>query len=163
MPAASNCGCADGAANPYLLQAASSPPAWTASRTKRDPGKRLDINMYTDGHTVKDAPKLPLNLLDALREFDKDRSLKAALGEEFSSAYLKLKHPGMELLCVALDRNGSATHTLDMLTVRNAAAMRPRNERMKYSIFSLARAALSRSQELAAHLARCQPKAATTW
>ncbi len=33
-----------------------------------------------------------LNLLDALREFDKDKSLKAALGDEFSSAYLKLKH-----------------------------------------------------------------------
>ena len=48
--------------------------------------------MYSQGHTVKGAPKLPLNLLDALREFDKDKSLKAALGEEFSAAYLKLKH-----------------------------------------------------------------------
>ena len=48
--------------------------------------------MYQFGHTVKDAPKLPLNLLDALRAFDKDESLKAALGGEFSQAYLKLKH-----------------------------------------------------------------------
>ncbi len=41
---------------------------------KRDPGKRLDINMYTDGHTVTDAKRLPLNLLDAMRasgEFDR--------------------------------------------------------------------------------------------
>ena len=28
--------------------------------------------MYQLGHTVKDAPKLPLNLLDAIRDFDKD-------------------------------------------------------------------------------------------
>ncbi len=47
--------------------------------------------MYQLGHTVKNAPKLPLNLLDALRNFDKDKSLKAALGTEFSEAYLKLK------------------------------------------------------------------------
>jgi glutamine synthetase len=41
---------------------------------------------------VKDAPKLPLNMLDALRAFDADESLKASLGTEFSAAYLKLKH-----------------------------------------------------------------------
>jgi glutamine synthetase len=40
---------------------------------------------------VKGAPKLPLNLLDALRAFDKDKGLKSALGEEFSASYLKLK------------------------------------------------------------------------
>jgi glutamine synthetase len=61
-------------------------------RSKADPGKRYDIDMYSQGHTVKGAPKLPLNLLDALREYDKDKSLKAAMGEEFSAAYLKLKH-----------------------------------------------------------------------
>ena len=47
--------------------------------------------MYQHGHTVTDAPKLPLNLLDALRNFDKDTELKAALGNEFADAYLKLK------------------------------------------------------------------------
>ena len=47
--------------------------------------------MYAQGHTVRGAPKLPLNLLDALREYDKDKSLKAAMGDEFSAAYLKLK------------------------------------------------------------------------
>ena len=41
---------------------------------------------------MKDAPKLPLNLLDALREYDKDKTLKAMMGEEFSTAFLKLKH-----------------------------------------------------------------------
>ena len=47
--------------------------------------------MYQEGHTVTDAPRLPLNLLDALREYDKDLSLKAAMGSEFSAAFLKLK------------------------------------------------------------------------
>ena len=37
------------------------------------------------------APKLPLNMLDALREYDEDEGLKAAMGEEFSAAYLKMK------------------------------------------------------------------------
>ena len=56
-----------------------------------DPGKRYDINMYTEAEKAKGAPRLPLNLLDALRAFDKDKALKAALGDEFSSAFLKLK------------------------------------------------------------------------
>ncbi|HWT31120.1 MAG TPA: type III glutamate--ammonia ligase, partial [Propylenella sp.] len=55
------------------------------------PGRRWDIDMYAEGHKVKGAPKLPLNLLDALRAFEKDRGLRASLGEPFSSSYLKLK------------------------------------------------------------------------
>ena len=81
----------DGAANPYLLQAVIIAAGLGGIRTKADPGKRLDIDMYQLGHTVTDAPRLPLNLLDAVRNFDKDGPLKAALGEEFSSAYIKLK------------------------------------------------------------------------
>jgi glutamine synthetase len=81
----------DGAANPYLMQAVIIAAGLDGLRSKADPGKRSDIDMYQMGHTVKGAPKLPLNLLDALREFDKDKSLKAALGEEFSAAYIKLK------------------------------------------------------------------------
>jgi len=81
----------DGAANPYLLQAVIIAAGLDGVRTKADPGKRYDIDMYQNGHTVKDAPILPLNLLDALRTFDKDESLKATLGEEFSRAYIKLK------------------------------------------------------------------------
>ena len=82
----------DGAANPYLLQAIIIAAGLDGVRTNADPGKRYDIDMYTQGHTVKNAPKLPLNLLDALRDFDKDKTLKAMMGEEFSAAYLKLKH-----------------------------------------------------------------------
>ena len=82
----------DGAANPYLLQAVIIAAGLDGVRSNADPGKRHDIDMYQMGHTVKDAPKLPLNLLDALREYDKDMTLKAMMGEEFSTAYLKLKH-----------------------------------------------------------------------
>ena len=59
---------------------------------QRDPGKRLDINMYTEGHTVKNAKRLPLKLLDALRLLEKSSVLKSGLGEGFVSSYLKLKH-----------------------------------------------------------------------
>lgn len=81
----------DGAANPYLLQAVIIAAGLDGLASKADPGKRLDIDMYQLGHTVTDAIKLPLNLLDALRAFDGDTVLKSALGEEVSSAYLKLK------------------------------------------------------------------------
>lgn len=60
-------------------------------RNEADPGKRHDIDMYAEGHKVRGAPKLPLNMLDALRAYDKDKGLKAAMGEEFSAAFLKLK------------------------------------------------------------------------
>ena len=82
---------ADGAANPYLLQAALLAAGLDGIRNGRDPGKRLDINMYTHGHTVKNVRKLPLNLLDALRAFEKSAVLKTAFGGEFMSAYTTLK------------------------------------------------------------------------
>jgi len=81
----------DGAANPYLLQSIIIAAGLDGLRTKADPGKRYDIDMYAEGHNIKGAPKLPLNLLDALRAYDKDKGLKAAMGEEFSASYLKLK------------------------------------------------------------------------
>ncbi|KUM28373.1 glutamine synthetase [Mesorhizobium loti] len=81
----------DGAVNPYLLQAVIIAAGLDGIRSKADPGPRSDVDMYREGHTVKHGAKLPLNLLDALRAYDKDKSLKAAMGEEFSSAYLKLK------------------------------------------------------------------------
>jgi glutamine synthetase type III len=82
----------DGAANPYLMQAVILAAGLDGVRTKADPGPRHDIDMYQMGHTVKDAPKLPLNLLDALRDYDRDTTLKSMMGDEFSAAFLKLKH-----------------------------------------------------------------------
>lgn len=82
---------ADGATNPYLLQAVIIAAGLSGITAKSDPGQRLDIDMYTEGHNVKDATKLPLNLLDAVRAFDADTELKQALGTEFSASYIKLK------------------------------------------------------------------------
>ena len=82
----------DGAANPYLLQAVIIAAGLDGLSTNADPGKRYDIDMYAEGHKVRGAPRLPLNLLDALREFNKNKGLKSILGDEFSAAYLKLKH-----------------------------------------------------------------------
>ena len=81
----------DGAANPYLLQAVIIAAGLDGVRGKADPGKRHDIDMYAEAHKVRGAPKLPLNMLDALRAFDRDKGLKTALGDEFSTAYLKMK------------------------------------------------------------------------
>jgi glutamine synthetase type III len=83
---------ADGAANPYLLQAALLVAGLDGIKNKRNPGKRLDIDMYTEAHTVTNVRRLPLNLLDALRAFDLSEVLRDGLGDEFSAAYLKLKY-----------------------------------------------------------------------
>jgi glutamine synthetase type III len=83
---------ADGATNPYLLQAGILAAGLDGIHKQTNPGPRLDINMYTDGHKVKDAKRLPLNLLDALRAFEASTMLRAALGESFVASYAKLKH-----------------------------------------------------------------------
>ena len=82
---------ADGATNPYLLQAALLSVGLDGLKNKRDPGQRLDIDMYAEGHTVKDAKRLPLNLLDALRALDQSSVLKAAFGEDVVASYIKLR------------------------------------------------------------------------
>ncbi|MGY6548489.1 MAG: type III glutamate--ammonia ligase [Roseinatronobacter sp.] len=82
----------DGAANPYLLQAAVIAAGLSGLRRKADPGVRLDIDMYAEGHRITDAPRLPLNLLDALRALEADSVLRDLLGKPFTDAYLKLKH-----------------------------------------------------------------------
>jgi glutamine synthetase len=81
----------DGAANPYLIQAGVLAAGLEGAASKRDPGPRLDINMYTEGHKVKNAKKLPLNLLDALRLTDKSKVVRAAFGDAVIDSYIKLR------------------------------------------------------------------------
>jgi len=83
---------ADGAANPYMLQAALLVAGLDGIEHKRDPGTRLDIDMYAAPHLAKDAKRLPLNLLDALRALERSDVLRAGFGDAFVSAYLKLRH-----------------------------------------------------------------------
>lgn len=89
---------ADGAANPYLLQAGILAAGLDGIRQQRDPGQRLDINMYTDGHTVEGVKRLPLNLLDALRALEASPVLNEALGA-FVPSYLKLKRTEWDDYC----------------------------------------------------------------
>ncbi|HJE23024.1 MAG TPA: type III glutamate--ammonia ligase [Methylorubrum populi] len=89
---------ADGAANPYLLQAGILAAGLDGIRQQRDPGQRLDINMYTDGHKVEGVKKLPLNLLDALRALESSTVLNEALGS-FVPSYLKLKRQEWDDYC----------------------------------------------------------------
>jgi glutamine synthetase len=89
----------DGAVNPYLLQSIIIAAGLSGLKSNAEPGPHHDIDMYRDGHTVKDAPRLPLNLLDALRAFEQDEVLKAALGSDFSDAYIKLKHDEWNSFC----------------------------------------------------------------
>ncbi len=81
----------DGATNPYLLQAAIVAAGLLGLSAKADPGPRLDIDMYAMGHTVKDAPRLPLNLLDAIRAFEADTAFTDMIGAEMTAAFAKLK------------------------------------------------------------------------
>ena len=89
----------DGAVNPYLLQAIIIAAGLSGIRAKADPGPHSDINMYEDGHTITDAPKLPLNLLDALRAYEADADLVKAMGEDFSRAFLTLKRREWDSYC----------------------------------------------------------------
>ena len=83
---------ADGAVNPYLLPAGLLAAGMDGIDNKTDPGKRVDIDMYTQGHTLRGVKKLPPNLLDALRALEKDKTLRGKLGDALTDAFLKLKH-----------------------------------------------------------------------
>ncbi|MCC5991114.1 MAG: type III glutamate--ammonia ligase [Rhodobacteraceae bacterium] len=103
----------DGAANPYLLQAVVIAAGLSGIHSKADPGKRWDIDMYAEGHKVEDAPKLPLNLLDALRAYEADTELVAMMGPEFSNAFLKLKRDEWNSFVSHFSR-WEREHTLDI-------------------------------------------------
>ena len=82
----------DGSSNPYLLQAALIAAGVDGIDNGRDPGKRLDNNMYENPHNSGTVRKLPANLLDALRLFEESTVVRDSFGEEFVSSYAKLKH-----------------------------------------------------------------------
>ncbi len=48
--------------------------------------------MYNESEKAKNAKKLPLYLIDAIREFQKNKPLRSYLGDEFYYAYLKIKN-----------------------------------------------------------------------
>jgi len=103
----------DGAANPYLLQAGVLAAGLDGIGNERDPGQRLDINMYTEGHKLRRIRQLPLNLLDAVRLFDKSKVLREAFGDELVSGYVKLKLEDWRSYAAAISQ-WERDHTLDI-------------------------------------------------
>jgi glutamine synthetase len=81
----------DGAANPYLLQAGILMAGLDGIDNTRDPGKRLDVNMYDESQRVRRVRKLPLNMLDAVRLFDSSRIVHDGFGDKLVQAYVNLK------------------------------------------------------------------------
>ena len=82
---------ADGAVNPYLLQAVVAAAGLDGIENKLTPGKKHNINMYEEGHKLKNVKTLPLNLLDALRLLKSNKIIRQYLGEELVDGFLKLK------------------------------------------------------------------------
>ena len=102
----------DGAANPYLMQAGILAAGMDGVANSRDPGKRLDIDMYAEGHKVKGLKKLPLNMLDGIRVFEKSKVLRAGLGDELVNSYAKLKHGEWNAFKASITQ-WERDHTLD--------------------------------------------------
>ena len=102
----------DGAANPYLLQAGILMAGLDGIDNQRDPGEPSTINMYTEGHKLKNVRRLPSNLLDAIRLFEKSKILRARLGDELVSSYAKLKHAEWRSYTAAIS-SWESEHTLD--------------------------------------------------
>ena len=102
----------DGAANPYLLQAGVLAAGLDGVENERDPGKRLDINMYSDGHKIRGLRRLPANLLDAIRLFETSKVLRSGLGDPLVDSYSKLKYQDWRSYSSAISQ-WERDHTLD--------------------------------------------------
>jgi len=102
----------DGAVNPYLLPAGILAAGLDGGESERDPGKRLDVNMYTDGHKIRGLRRLPANLLDAIRLFEKSKVLRSGLGNALVDSYAKLKYQDWRSYSSAISQ-WEREHTLD--------------------------------------------------
>ena len=82
----------DGAANPYLLQAAILAAGSDGIAQGLDPGEPSSLNMILEGHRVpRGTRRLPLNLLDAVRLFSQSKLYRRMLGDELVDGYAKLR------------------------------------------------------------------------
>jgi glutamine synthetase len=68
--------------------------------------------MYTDPLPADACPRLPLNLLDALRSFQSSPLFPLAFGAECVASYLKLKHGEWQAYAAHLS-SWEREHTLD--------------------------------------------------
>jgi glutamine synthetase type III len=81
----------DGAAHPYLLQAAILAAGLDGIARQLDPGPRHDNDNYADPLGWGQCQRLPADLGEALDAFAADTALRESLGEEFCQAYGHLR------------------------------------------------------------------------
>ncbi len=81
----------DGAAHPYLLQAAVLAAGLDGIERQLDPGPRHDNNNDAEPLPASAAGQLPNSLGEALDAFAADTRLRQGLGEEFCQAYERLR------------------------------------------------------------------------
>ena len=79
---------------------------------KRDTGERIDLNMYTDQHKLKNMRKLPTNLLDAIRLLVASEVARSGFGDEFIDSYVKLKNEEWQRFTREISA-WERSHTLD--------------------------------------------------
>ena len=103
---------ADGAANPYLLQAAVLAAGLDGIEKARDPGKRLDINMYTEGIRSRMPRSCRLTCLTRCGRLSKSAVLKKPLVNCVAS-YREAETRRLERLFAAISRIGNGRPTLD--------------------------------------------------
>ncbi len=82
----------DGSTNPYLLQAGVIAAGIDGMDKKRDPGKPLLINMYTNQKDYPNLKKLPSELEGALENLVNSKEINEAFGEKVINSYIKLKN-----------------------------------------------------------------------
>lgn len=80
---------ADGATNPYLLQAGILAAGIIGIRDHLDPGPRSDTNAYIQREAT--SHQLPVDLPSALCNLEENHELKELLGSHFINSYLKLR------------------------------------------------------------------------
>ena len=81
----------DGAAHPYLLQAAILAAGLDGIERQLHPGSRHDNDNYATPLAADACGRLPNSLGDALDAFAADTALRRALGEDFCGAYERLR------------------------------------------------------------------------
>ena len=81
----------DGAANPYLLQAAVLAAGLDGLERQLDPGPLCSLDLHRDQPPPGLLRPLPRSLPEALQHLEEDRILVEALGAAFCGAYLRLR------------------------------------------------------------------------
>ncbi len=81
----------DGSANPYLLQAGVLAAGLHGLKSKINPGKPLNCNMYTDYKKYPKLPKLPNELKQSLEQLENNKEMNKRFGKDVVNSFIRLK------------------------------------------------------------------------